>query len=379
MRSFSSPISRITPLPEEAGLRRLGNLHAGPLVAALLLTAAGLATVASASSELGSDHLSRQAVAVGLGLVALAFVFLVDYHTLVDLSPILYLGSGGLLVLVLFIGREAKGAKSWLSLGPVGFQPSDLARFALVLLLARYLGGIRRQHLEIREIATAGLLAAVPVVLIALERDLGGALMLLPMLAGMLLVAGIRLRQILLGIALGAVVAFGLWSFAMHPYQRQRIHTFLSPESDPQGAGYQLRQSKIAVGSGQLVGRGYGQGTQSQLRFLPERHNDFIMAVLAEEWGFVGVVVVLGLYGLYVTSAVQVAQRARDRTGILLVVGLVSSFAFYVLYNTAMVIGLVPITGVPLPFLSYGGTFTLLNYAATGLVLNVDYRRYVNR
>ncbi len=165
----------------------------------------------------------------------------------------------------------------------------------------------------------------------------------------------------------------------MKPYQRQRILSFLSPEEDPLVAGYQVRQSKIAVGSGQWTGRGYGQGTQSQLRFLPERHSDFAMAVLSEEWGFAGAITVLALYSLFIFSAAEIAVRSRDRAGILLVVGLVSVFASHVIYNTGMVVGLLPITGIPLPFISYGGSFMLFNFLATSLILNVDYRRYVNR
>ncbi len=165
----------------------------------------------------------------------------------------------------------------------------------------------------------------------------------------------------------------------MRDYQRERVLTFLQPERDPLGAGYQVRQSKIAVGSGELVGKGYMQGTQSQLRFLPARHTDFIFAVLAEEWGFLGVSATLTLFGLYLFSGAQVAMRARDRAGILLVVGLLSMTTVHVLYNTAMVVGLVPITGIPLPFLSYGGSFMLANFIATGIILGVDFRRYVNR
>jgi rod shape determining protein RodA len=165
----------------------------------------------------------------------------------------------------------------------------------------------------------------------------------------------------------------------MQPYQRDRVLTFLQPARDPLGKGYQLRQSKIAVGSGELSGKGYMQGTQSQLRFLPARHTDFIFAVLAEEWGFIGVAAALGLYALYLFSGAQVAMRARDRAGILLVVGLLSMTAFHVIYNTAMVVGMTPVTGIPLPFLSYGGSFMLANFIATGIILGVDFRRYVNR
>jgi rod shape determining protein RodA len=238
---------------------------------------------------------------------------------------------------------------------------------------------VNRPILSLKEISLAGLIAFVPMVLVAREPDLGTAAMFVPMLAGMLLVGGIRLKVWVAGVIALVVVAAGIWFFAMQPYQRERVRTFLEPGSDPLGAGYQVRQSKIAVGSGQLMGRGYMQGTQSQLRFLPARHTDFIFAVLAEEWGFVGVLTVLGLYAVYIVNGARVALRARDREGILLVVGLLSFLAFHALYNTAMVVGLVPITGIPLPFLSYGGSFTLLAFAATGLIVGVDVRRYVNR
>jgi len=366
--------------PDETSLlRRWGNVNALPLVAALLLSVIGLATVHSASAELAVDYLPRQIVWVVIGALALAVIFLFDYHQLVDLAPVVYGIGLVLLVLVLIFGREVGGARSWLAVGPFGGQPSEFAKLATALLLTRYLAGVPRAYLRLREIFTAAFLVAVPVMLIVLERDLGGAAMYFPLLAGVLLIAGVRWHQLLAAALLALVLAAGLWNFGMQEYQRQRIVSFLSPESDPLGAGYQVRQSKIAVGSGQWTGRGYGQGTQSQLRFLPERHTDFVMAVLAEEWGFLGVLTVLGLYGVFIFSAARIAIRSRDRAGILLVAGLVSVFAFHVAYNTAMVVGLLPITGIPLPFLSYGGSFTLVNFLATGLILNVDYRRYVNR
>ena len=380
MRHFSTPISRIGPLPDEPSLlRRLGNVHWGPLLAAICLSVIGLATIHSASSELPVDYFPRQAMWCVIGLVALATVFSFDYHRLVDLAPFFYGISLFLLVLVLFVGHEAGGAKSWLTLGPFGGQPSELAKLATALLLARQLANANRSHLNLREIGSAIVLVAIPMILIALERDLGSAAMFLPMLAGVLLVAGVRMRLLVIASVLALVFAAGLWNFGMKDYQKARIVSFMAPDEDPLGAGYQVRQSKIAVGSGQLTGRGYGQGTQSQLRFLPARHTDFVMAVLAEEWGFLGVASVLAFYAFYVFSATQIAVRSRDRSGILLVVGLVSVFTFHALYNTAMVVGLLPITGIPLPFLSYGGSFTLINFMAAGLILNVDHRRYVNR
>jgi rod shape determining protein RodA len=380
MRSYSPPLSRVVPLADEPSLlRRLRNVHWGPFAAALLLSLIGLATIHSASSELAVDFSPRQALWILLGCLALAAVFLVDYHKLIDLAPLLYGLGLGLLLLVLFFGQQRGGARSWLAIGPFGGQPSEFVKLATALLLTRILAQVRRPHLRLREILIAGALTAVPMALVALQHDLGGAVMFVPIFAGLLLVAGIRGRQILAALILALVLGAGMWSFGMRDYQRQRVLSFLSPGADPLGAGYQVRQSKIAVGSGQWTGRGYGQGTQSQLRFLPERHTDFIMAVLAEEWGFLGVVTVLALYSLFIYSAAQIAARSRDRAGILLVAGLASPLAFHTVYNTAMVVGLLPITGIPLPFLSYGGSFMLLSFAATGLILNVDYRRYVNR
>ena len=364
---------------QSPAIRWLRNVHLGPLAATLLLSLIGLLTIHSASAEMQIDYMPKQAVRVMLGAILLLIVLFFDYHRLVDLAPAFYGLGLGLLVIVLFSGHEAGGARSWLQIGPLNIQPSELVKIATALMLARYLSEIRRSYLLLKEILIAVALVAVPMLLIVAERDLGSAAMYAPLLAGMLLVAGIRWQQLVAAVLLGLVLAAGAWSFALKPYQKQRVVSFLSPDEDPLGAGYQVRQSKIAVGSGQWVGRGYGQGTQSQLRFLPARHTDFIMAVLAEEWGFVGVATVIGLYGFYIFSAANIAMRSRDRAGILLVVGLVSIFAFHVVYNTAMVVGLLPITGIPLPFLSYGGSFTLMNFIATGLILNVDHRRYVNR
>jgi len=248
-----------------------------------------------------------------------------------------------------------------------------------VLLLVRFLAVRGEGSLRNGEVAIVGLIVGMPFGLILIEPDLGGALTLVPMSAGLIWVTGIRLRTFLLLVLVLSLTVIGFWSFVMQDYQRDRIATFVSPKADPQGAGYQLRQSKIAVGSGELIGKGFMQGTQSQLRFLPARHTDFIFAVLAEERGFVGVVGVFGLYLVYLYYGVRVACRAREPDGNLLVVGLLSTLTFHILYNTSMMIGLVPITGIPLPFLSYGGSFTLFCFFATGMILSVDLRRYVNR
>jgi rod shape determining protein RodA len=379
MPSTSRSISSIQPLADEKPrLRVLSSLDGGLLLSALLLTAIGLATVHSASAEMPVDYLPRQAVWVGIGLVLMLVVMSIDYHVLLDLSLVLYGLGIASLVLVLFMGVVRGGAANWLQIGPFQFQPSEFAKLATALFLARYLSSLNRRTLDLQQIVVAGAIVGVPLVLVAIEPDMGGALMYTPLIAG-LLVAGVRIRLLVTAFLIAFFLGAGVWSFGMKPYQRQRVLTFLYPESDPLGAGYQVRQSKIAVGSGELLGKGYMQGTQSQLRFLPARHTDFVLAVLAEEWGFLGVCSVLGLYVLYIGSAARIAVRARDRAGILLVVGLVSITCFHVLYNSAMVVGFLPITGIPLPFLSYGGSFTMINFMATGIMLGVDLRRYVNR
>ncbi len=381
MRSTSERFSApALPLPEAPPpLAQLATVHWGLLAAAIALTAFGLLTVRSAAAELGSDYLTRQLVWVAAGFVAMLVAFGFNYHRLLAFSPALYaVGLVGL-VLVLLFGHRAGGAAGWFRLGGIGLQPSEFAKLATALFLSRFLSRESERVLAPREIASVLAIAGAPIALVALQPDLGGAAMFAPLVAGLLLVAGVRLRLLLLAVAALVVVVALVWNFGMRDYQRQRVLTFVAPASDPLGAGYQVRQSKIAVGSGQLTGRGYRQGTQSQLRFLPARHTDFILAVLAEERGFVGVATVLGLYAWFLSSAVTIAARARDRAGVLLVVALASITAFHVLYNAAMVIGLVPITGIPLPFLSYGGSFTLVSWIAVGLLLGVDYRRYVNR
>ena len=379
MQNISKSIS-IQPAEEKPhALRHLSSIDLGLALSALLLAAIGLATVHSASSEMPVDYFPRQAGWVGIGFILLVIVMSIDYHVLLDLSVMMYVAGILSLIAVFFVGVQRGGAVNWIQIGPWQFQPSEFAKLATALFTARYLAGLNVRVLELRQILVALCIVGLPIVLVAVEPDMGGALMITPLAAGMLLVAGVRIRLLITATLLALVLGAGVWSFGMHGYQRQRVLTFLNPERDPLGAGYQVRQSKIAVGSGQLLGKGYMQGTQSQLRFLPARHTDFILSVLAEEWGFAGVLTVLSLFALYITSAARIAMRARDRAGIFLVVGLVSVTCFHVLYNASMVVGFAPITGIPLPFLSYGGSFTMVNFISTGIMLGVDMRRDVNR
>ncbi|MGB6640144.1 MAG: FtsW/RodA/SpoVE family cell cycle protein, partial [Thermoanaerobaculia bacterium] len=256
MRSTSGTLSSFAGLPEEsAALRHLARVRWGLLVAALLLSLVGLATVHSASSEMGIDYLPRQALWVALGMVVFLVAFSVDHQTLTKFAWPIYLTGVALLVLVLLFGQEAGGSRSWLGIGSYRIQPSEFAKISTALMLARYLAGANRRYLRLPQIAIVVLLVGVPMALVALSPDLGGAAMFVPMVGGMLVVAGIRWRFVAAGAITIALLGAGLWHFVMLDYQKDRVMTFVSPDRDPLGAGYHLQQSKIAVGSGQVAGR----------------------------------------------------------------------------------------------------------------------------
>lgn len=389
--SVTSRTSSTTLLERGRPLAGLSGVAVGLFFSALLLALIGVAAIHSASAELPIDYLPRQALWIGVGLVALLVGALVDYHLLLRHATPIYLGGLAAIALVLIFGHEAGGARSWVGIAGLGGQPSDYAKLATAILLARYLGGLRREYLGLRQLLVAGAIVSAPMMLIILQPDLGTAMMFVPLYAGMIFLAGVRTRPLLVSLGVGLLLASGVWAagperldaaldrLGLRDYQQQRILSFVFTERDPLGAGYQVRQSKIAVGSGAILGKGYRQGTQSQLRFLPARHTDFVFAVLAEEAGFVGVALVLLLYLLFLGNGVRIAARARDRSGVLLAGGLLAALCGHVLYNTAMVIGLVPVTGIPIPFLSYGGSFALFSFFTTGLLLGIDSRRYVNR
>lgn len=357
------------------------NLDLNFLGTALVLAAIGCMLVYSATyySDPSLGLTKRQILWVGIGIALMIVFLIVDYHVLFDIAPILY-GIGIVLLLYLLIfGQLTANVRSWIRFGGFQFQPSEFMKVFTALMLARYFDSNDRAYLDFRSFLIAIGIVGLPVVLIMLQPDFGTAAAFFPLIAVAMFFGGIRAR---IWIAMILIVAIALpmgYYFFLKPYQRERIITFLNPERDPLGKGYQVTQAKIAIGSGGIHGKGFRHGTQAKLEFLPARHTDFIFAVLAEEWGFLGVAFVLFLYGTFLFGCAEVAARARDRLGLLLVVGFLATFGFHILYNTAMVVGLVPITGIPLPFLSYGGSFTLFCFAAVGMVLGVDFRRYVNR
>lgn len=358
--------------------RRLVHHVDWPLLAAVLtLALIGLAMIYSATGGAGRAFWV-QVYAMALGLVALAVCLAIDYRALADKSHVIYLGVLALLAIVLFAGAVRGGSRRWIDLGLVNLQPSEFAKAALALVLAKLLGENRRVALSQQDLVMASVLTVVPVLLIARQPDLGTAVTLLPILIVVAWAAGLRLRYLGVLVLVGALAAPLVWRFALEDYQRARLATFLDPAQDPRGAGYQQIQARITVGSGGLWGKGFMEGTQGQLRFLPVTHNDFIFSVLAEEQGFAGVLVVLALYLFVVLRGLEAARVAKDRLGALLVLGLLAGFTFQVVYNITMSAGLAPVKGLTLPLMSYGGSSMIATLATFGLIMNVRMRRFTN-
>jgi rod shape determining protein RodA len=353
-----------------------------------------LMTIVGAISALGvaeiysSTHASamtgmqwKQLMWIGVGLVGMFVLSRIDYHTLMDHALALYLfGIVGLLV-VLAIGYSRLGAKRWISLGGgVNLQVSELMKLIIIVVLARYFADVRTDHLTLQDLFKVGALTLVPVVLILKQPDLGTAMVLVPVALVGSLLAGIEWKHLVVGLLLIALLVPIGWNMRKHlkPYQQQRIQTFLHPEEDQRGAGYQILQSEIAVGSGGFWGKGFGKGSQNQLGFVPVRYSDFILAALAEEQGFIGVCIVLLLYLGLILRLVDNAQKAKDKAGMFIVMGVTAILGFHVLVNASMVIGYMPVTGIPLPLMSYGGSATAFVFLSLGLVMNVRMRRFVN-
>ncbi len=319
-----------------------------------------------------------QLYAVIIGAVAFAICLSVDYRALTDKSHFIYLALLGLLLYVLVFGTTAGGARRWISFGAFNLQPSEFAKVGVALVLAKFFGENRRGAPTSGDLVMAGFLAGLPLILIAREPDLGTAVTLIPIYLGIGYVAGMRMRILGVLAAVAIVAAPIAWEYALKPYQKSRVETFLDPSLDPKGAGYQQIQAQITVGSGGLWGKGYRKGTQGQLRFLPVAHNDFIFSALAEEQGFAGVLFVLSLYLIVIWRSLEAARLAKDRLGAYLVMGVLSSFIFQVIYNIAMSAGLLPVKGLTLPLLSYGGSSMIATLASFGLVLSVRMRRFTN-
>lgn len=356
--------------------RLLRYLDWSLLAATLLLVVGGTVVLYSATHNAPDPFafVKARIMHVLVGLVLLTLVAAVDYQTIARIWRPILGGTLGLLGLVLIVGPTTQGAQRWILLGPLGgFQPSELAKLALIITLARHLDG----HREVggwRALLPVLAHAVVPMVLIVRQPDLGTAMAVASIVAAMMFVAGMPARVLgLLGAGTAAVVPLA-WQM-LHDYQRRRLLAFIDPGADPLGAGYALIQSKIAVGSGQLFGKGLLQGTQNLLHFIPEQHTDFIFTVIGEELGFAGAFVMLALFSVWLWRGCLIAAQAKDRLGMLIAVGTVTMIAFHLVVNVGMTVGLMPITGIPLPFISHGGSALTVMLGGTGLLLNVGMRR----
>ncbi|MEQ8820013.1 MAG: rod shape-determining protein RodA [Sumerlaeia bacterium] len=327
----------------------------------------------------GNDALvaaaGRQITWFGIALCGLAAALMLDYRWLGRLAPWAYIANLGLLVFVLIAGTTVNGARSWFRLGPVSFQPSETMKVVTVLLLAQYWATRPHGVRGIKDLILPGIIVAIPMMLILKQPDLGTASLFIILFFGMMYWAGVK-RWILIALILGGIASCASVVPFLKDYQKERLLTFVDPGRDPTGSGYNVRQSLIAVGNGGLTGRGWGEGTQAVLRYLPEAHTDFIFASSVEQTGLAGAIVIIGLYGVILLRFLRAAENARDRFGGLVVIGLGAILLGHVTLNIGMTIGLLPVTGLPLPFLSYGGSFLLSCYILMGLVLNIAMRRF---
>ena len=346
--------------------------------AIILLCFVGVAMIYSTTGQTNPRLAITQTYAILIDVVAFMVCLAVDYRVLTDKSHFIYLALLGLLLYVLLFGTVAGGARRWISLGVFNLQPSEFAKVGVALVLAKFFGENRRGLPTMGDLVIGGILAGIPLVFIAKEPDLGTAVTILPIFLGIAYVAGMRMRILGILVAIAIVAAPVAWKFALKDYQKGRIETFFDPSQDAKGAGYQQIQAQITVGSGGLLGKGFHKGTQGQLRFLPVAHNDFIFSVLAEEQGFAGVLVALGLYLFVILRTLEAARLSKDRLGSYLVLGVLASFTFQVVYNITMSAGLAPVKGITLPFMSYGGSSMIATLAGFGLVLNVRMRRFTN-
>lgn len=336
----------------------------------------GLATLYSAnrSVTLNTSYYTKQAVFLGLGSCIALCLACLDYRFIVSLGPLVYGLALALLVAVLIVGTEVKGGQRWISLGFINLQPSEVGKIGVILMLAWLYDKIGARAARFGWLIVAMLIGAVPAFLVLIEPNLGTTIVYIPVVFAIVYVAGCN-RWHLIALILAGLAAIPIGWTQLQDYQRTRILAFINPDADPSGSGYHTIQSMITVGSGGMTGKGYMQGTQTYLSYLPEHHSDFIFSLLAEEWGFIGGSVVIGLFALLFLRILYHARMAEDRAGTVICVGLVTVLAVHTFVNIAITMGIMPVTGIPLPFMSYGGSFYISVMTGIGLLLSVQARR----
>jgi len=347
-------------------------------LALLVLAGAGLMAIWSTTSGVGlNSYFGRQLIFLCGALIVFFVLLCCDYRLFSDYITVIYVSMMAVLSITLLIGRAVGTNKSWLYLGAFSFQPSEFAKIVVIIALAKYYSGLDSDYLSFRELFAGAAIVFVPVALVLLQGDLGTAVTFVPVYLVLSLLAGIRRKHIILFLLIAGVSIPAGW-FSLRDYQKERIENIFDPYKDPDRVGYQTIQSMIAIGSGQLLGKGLKQGTQGYLGFLPARHTDFVFSVLAEEKGFVGSITILALFLFVLSRLFRAACEARDKVGAMIVSGAATLIFCHVVINLGMVFGVSPVIGIPLPFVSAGGSALVTFFIAMGLSMSVRIRRYVN-
>jgi rod shape determining protein RodA len=347
----------------------------------LVICALGVVQIYSAtngSAKFNGLH-TKQIYWITAGVFMMFVLSFVNYQALVENAHWMYAAGILSLIAVFAVGTRYLGAKRWIRLpGGQHLQPSEWMKLVLILVVARFVVTLSQRELTWPDIFKGGMLVGVPFLLVLKQPDLGTSLTYLPILLMGMFLAGMRFKQAVIIILAGSILILPVWRWGLKPYQKARLTSFMEPEADPRGAGYHLQQSLIAVGSGGIWGKGTAKGSQTQGNFLPETHTDFIFATFAEEHGFVGALFVLLLYFVVLMRLIQNAQTAPDRAGTAVIMGVVAILLFHILVNVGMVVGFMPVTGIPLPLMSYGGSSVMFTFLSLGIVMNIRMRRFVN-
>jgi rod shape determining protein RodA len=352
------------------------------LFAIILIAILGIVFIYSATWDRGAsgaglnELVVKQALWVAVGMALLFVIAQIDYIKILDFAYLAYVVNLVLLIFLLLFGSERYGARRWITFGPVSLQPSEFVKITVILALAMFLEQRRERIGSLGNFFGAIFLVIPAFLLIFLQPDLGTALVLAPILFSMLYICGERVKYLLAAIGAGFLSLPIFWSL-LKGYQKSRLLVFINPDIDPLGAGYTIIQSRIAIGSGGFLGKGWLRGTQSHLKFLPERHTDFIFSVIGEEWGFIGALVLIGLYAVVIARGIRIISNIDDIYGKAIATGIVTLLAFQVLVNISMTVGLMPVVGLPLPIISYGGSSTVATLVAMGFLLSIS--RRVNR
>lgn len=362
--------------------RRLCHLDWYLVINGLILFAIGIFNLLSATSSFYSgsqNFIMKQLIAFSIGLILIFIIIQYDYRVIANHSKWLYLSGLAFIMLVLIIGMIAGGAKRWISIFGISIQPSEFMKPILVLLLANMLYEKKREReaLSLRDISLPILATIIPFILIVRQPDLGTGVIIVLTCLSVLWFVGLKKSTYALLFSVGAIIPFIAWGYIMKPYQQMRVLSFINIDADPSGFGYHAKQALIAVGSGRFFGKGYMAGTQHKLQFIPEHHTDFIFTVFGEEWGFLGSIVLFLLFISFINRCLKIAQSAHDELGSIIAFGIGSIIYLQFTINVMMAIHLAPVVGIPLPFISYGGSSLVSVLASIGLLLNISMRRYM--